>query len=227
MLDRIDIHIEVSKVEFNETKKDVKVKVEYTLLTSHWVDVLQPEPGLPSSRFKCKYFSDIINAMFSHLLATKLNTPKKRPSLIPRPKLIAKLNSGLSGRLTLVSAPAGFGKTTLVSHWLEQLGENKGNTDQKTRFSWLSLDEDDNDLVRFLTYFIAALNQGMNIETDIGQGALSMLQSPQPPPVNTVLIPLINNLAAIPEKIIFVLDDYHLITNQEIHQLVEVLILID
>lgn len=80
------------------------------------------------------------------------------------------------------------------------------------------MEEDDNDPVRFLTYFITALNQINEIDADLGQGALSMLQSPQPPPANTVLISLVNEVAAIPNKIVFVLDDYQLIESELIHQ---------
>ncbi|NIW45813.1 MAG: LuxR family transcriptional regulator, partial [Gammaproteobacteria bacterium] len=132
---------------------------------------------------------------------------------VQRPGLIEHLNDGLDRKLTLLSAPAGFGKTTLVSHWVEKLQE--GADGESIKAAWLSLDEDDNDPVRFLTYYIAALNQ---IKVDIGQGALSMLQSPQPPSPNSVLISLINELATIPDKIIFVLDDYHLIEAKPIHQ---------
>jgi LuxR family maltose regulon positive regulatory protein len=106
----------------------------------------------------------------------------------------------------------------LVSYWVENLQNNNEIHGQPIKVAWLSLDEDDNDPVRFLTYFIAALNQIKDIETDLGQGALSMLQSPQPPLANNILISLINDLAAIPEKVIFVLDDYHLIEAGPIHQ---------
>ncbi len=85
--------------------------------------------------------------MLDDLLQTKLYTPRLRPSLVPRPHLIAKLNKGLHRKLTLISAPAGFGKTTLVSEWIAG-GERP--------FAWLSLDEQDSELTRFLIYFIAA-----------------------------------------------------------------------
>jgi LuxR family maltose regulon positive regulatory protein len=151
-------------------------------------------------------------------LVTKLFVPPTRAELVHRPGLIELLNNGLNRKLTLLSAPAGFGKTTLVSHWVEHLQINNEIGGQPIKVAWLSLDGDDNDPVRFLTYLIAALNQIKDIETKLGQGALSMLQSPQPPPPNTVLISLINELAAIPEKIVFVLDDYHLIKEDPIHQ---------
>ena len=144
------------------------------------------------------------------LLATKLYIPPTRPELVSRPRLIEQLNEGLHRKMTLVSAPAGFGKSTLLSSWVSQVGSRK-------HVAWLSLDEGDNDLVRFLAYFIAALNQIEGKEGTIGKGALTMLQSPQPPPTETVLTPLINEIAAIPDKIILILDDYHLIETQHIH----------
>jgi len=156
--------------------------------------------------------------MATSVLVTKLFVPPTRAELVHRPGLIERLDNGLDRKLTLLSAPAGFGKTTLVSHWLENLRSNNKTTDQPIRAAWLSLDKDDNDPVRLLTYFIAALNQIDGIKTDFGRSALSMLQSPQPPSPNSVLISLINELAAIPEKIIFVLDDYHLIEAEQVHQ---------
>lgn len=156
--------------------------------------------------------------MTAPILITKLYIPSTRAELVQRPELIERLKDGLDKKLTLISAPAGFGKTTLVSHWLENLREDKEIHSHSIQVAWLSLDEDDNDPVRFLTYFITAFNQIKEIDADIGQGALSMLQSPQPPPANTVLISLINDLATISEKVIFVLDDYHLIQAQIIHQ---------
>jgi len=156
--------------------------------------------------------------MATSILVTKLFIPPTRAELVPRPGLIERLNHGLDRKLTLLSAPAGFGKTTLVSHWVEHLRDNTEISDHPIKVAWLSLNEGDNDPVRFLTYFITALIQIKSIETDLGQGALSMIQSPQPPPTNNILISLINDLAAIPDKIVFVLDDYHLIETGSIHQ---------
>ncbi len=156
--------------------------------------------------------------MTAPILVTKLFIPPTRTEIVQRPGLIDRLTDGLDRKLTLLSAPAGFGKTTLVSHWVENLRSNLERDSQSIKVAWLSLDEDDNDPVRFLNYFIVALNQNKGNETDLGRGALSMLQSPQPPPPNTVLISLINDLAAIPEKIIFILDDYHLIEADPVHQ---------
>jgi len=152
------------------------------------------------------------------LLATKLYIPPTRPELVSRPRLIERLNSGLHRKLTLISAPAGFGKTTLVSEWLascEQL-------EPKVRAAWLSLDEGDDDPARFLAYMIAALR---TIESTIGKGVLSALQSPQPPPAEAVLTALINEIAVIPDRIILVLDDYYLIEAQPIHDALTFLLL--
>jgi LuxR family maltose regulon positive regulatory protein len=163
------------------------------------------------------------------ILQTKFYIPSVRSDLVPRLQLIDRLSQGLKlgHKLTLVSAPAGFGKTTLLSEWLAGLRAVTANkhhienlqlimssvaaSEIPHRLAWLSLDEGDNDPVRFLTYLVTALNQAEGIESDIGKGALGMLQSPQPPPVESILTSLINDIAASPDSIILVLDDYHLI----------------
>ncbi|MFX1263509.1 MAG: AAA family ATPase, partial [Promethearchaeota archaeon] len=149
------------------------------------------------------------------LLQTKLYIPPTRPELVSRPRLIERLNAGLptpnafSRALTLVSAPAGFGKTTLVSEWVQAMG---GRT-PPIAVAWLSLDEGDNDPPRFLAYLIAALRI---IKADIGKGVLSALQSPQPPPAEDVLTGLINEIAAIPKRIVLVLDDHQTIESSPV-----------
>jgi LuxR family maltose regulon positive regulatory protein len=112
----------------------------------------------------------------------------------------------LGHKLTLVSAPAGFGKSTLVGEWVGGLGQ--GN-ESANRIAWLSLDEGDQDPRRFLAYVVAALNQSLKVP--VGKGALGMLQSPQPPAVESVLISLVNDIAALPDTIILILDDFHLV----------------
>jgi LuxR family maltose regulon positive regulatory protein len=151
------------------------------------------------------------------LLETKLYIPPMRPELVSRPRLIERLNAGLGGRLTLVSAPAGFGKTTLVSEWVQAMGEAVA----PIAVAWLSLDESDNDPTRFLVYVIAALQ---TVAAEIGKGALSALHSPQPPPAEAVLTGLINELADISDRILLVLDDYHLIEAQPVHDVVTFLL---
>ena len=126
--------------------------------------------------------------MTAPILVTKLYIPTTRPELVPRPRLIGQLNQGLHRKLALISTPAGFGKTTLVTEWLDslRLDAKKGNHFENW-VAWLSLDEGDNDLVRFLTYFIAALNQIERIDAIFGKGVLAMLQSPQSPSTEVVL----------------------------------------
>jgi LuxR family maltose regulon positive regulatory protein len=133
------------------------------------------------------------------ILATKLYIPPLRPNVVSRPRLIARLNEGLHRNLTLISAPAGFGKTTLVSEWLA------GGSQP---VAWLSLDEGENDPARFLTYLIAALQ---TIAAKIGEGVLGGLQSPQPPPPEAILTTLLNDLTSIKDHFVLVLDDYHVI----------------
>ncbi|OQY17077.1 MAG: hypothetical protein B6I35_15035, partial [Anaerolineaceae bacterium 4572_32.2] len=171
------------------------------------------------------------------LLQTKLYIPPVRPELVSRQRLIEQLNAGLHRKLTLISAPAGFGKTTLLSEWVAVTAP--------LQVAWLSLDEGDNDPARFLAYLIAALQ---TVEPGIGAGVLTALQSPQPPPVEAALTALINDIAAIPHPVpvgaglapaqggdrkggdrkgrpyILVLDDYHLITAQSIHEAITFLL---
>lgn len=152
--------------------------------------------------------------MGSPLLTTKFHIPPPRPNLVSRPRLIDRLNSGLKDghSLTLVSAPAGFGKTTLVTEWVNSLqaGDPAG-IKNGTIVTWLSLDEADSDLTRFLTYFVATLNRAEGLENTIGKGALSMLKAPEPPPTQPILTSLINDVAVVSGDIVLVLDDYHLV----------------
>lgn len=138
------------------------------------------------------------------ILTTKLFIPPPRPKAVNRPRLIERLNEGLphSCGVTLISAPAGFGKTTLVSEWAA------GPTACRRSTAWLSLDERDNDPRCFLTYLIAALQQ---IVPNFGAGLLGLLQSPQPPATESVLTALLNEITAVPDAFTLVLDDYHII----------------
>jgi LuxR family maltose regulon positive regulatory protein len=154
------------------------------------------------------------------LLATKLFIPASRSNLVPRPRLLAQLDQGLTAHLTLVAAPTGFGKTTLLSEWLSE---------RQHPAAWLSLDKSDNDPARFLGYLIAALQM---IHTDAGQAARTLLRSPQPPPMESVLTVLINEIATawgdaspLPgARYTLVLDDYHLISAQAVHDAVTFLL---
>src|SRR6266566_3508320 len=140
------------------------------------------------------------------ILATKLYIPRLRFHVVSRPRLLERLNEGLHRKLTLIAAPAGFGKTTLVSAWV---------ADCDRPVAWLSLDEGENDPARFLTYFVAALQ---TIAPTIGEGVLGALQSPQPPPTESILTALLNEITIIPDNFVLVLDDYHMIDAKPIDQ---------
>jgi LuxR family maltose regulon positive regulatory protein len=152
------------------------------------------------------------------LLTTKLNIPPIRLKLVNRPRLTTVLNRGLDQKLILVSTPAGFGKTTLVSGWVEALQSKPPSGDQpKNIIAWLSVDDNDNDPNRFLTYFTAALRHAEGIEPNFGKGTFDMLKSPHPHSAESILISLINEIADYPATFIFVLDDYHHIESQEVN----------
>src|SRR5664279_5473431 len=144
-------------------------------------------------------------SMATPILATKLYVPAPRPRVVARPRLIERLNDGLQHQpgVTLISAPAGFGKTTLVSAWVNQ----------KTDVSWLSLDEGDNDATRFLAYLVAALQ---TIAPNVGSGARGALQMLPPPPAESILTDLLNDLTALPDPFVLVLEDYHVIDSQPV-----------
>ncbi len=150
--------------------------------------------------------------MTTPLLTTKLYIPPPRPNLIPRPRLVERLDEGLhlGRKLTLIAAPAGFGKTTLATEWLY----SKDKDVSSRSIAWLSLDEGDNDPARFFIYLIAALRQ---LDEGVGQAAQSLLGSPQMPPAESLATTLVNDIAAIPAHFVLVLDDYQLIHNTLIH----------
>ena len=143
--------------------------------------------------------------MSAPVLVTKLYAPPPRPEAVPRPRLLARLDAGLRGKLTLVAAPAGYGKTALVGAWVAGCGHP---------VAWLSLDAGERDPARFLTYLVAALR---TIAPDIGASVVGALQSPQPP-TEVLLAALLNELAALPGEVVLVLDDYHLIDAKPIDE---------
>lgn len=162
------------------------------------------------------------------LLTTKLNLPPLRAEIVSRTRLVERLGDNLlqdgkfGRRLTLISAPAGYGKTTLAMDWLITLsptplpegapsGDDNG---QGVRATWLSLDEADNDPRRFITYLIATLQQ---IDKSIGQAASATLQSPQPPPDELMITSLVNEIASVSQSFLLILDDYHVIHTPPIH----------
>lgn len=143
--------------------------------------------------------------MITPLLTTKLYIPSLRQDIVRRKQLVEKLNAGIKCKLTLLSAPAGFGKTTLVSDWINQ-GIRPA--------AWISLDENDNDLRCFLDYFIASLK---SIGIDIDEQLLENIPGQTNLKIESILIPLINQITNTSTDFILVLDDYHLIQNQKIH----------
>jgi LuxR family maltose regulon positive regulatory protein len=151
------------------------------------------------------------------ILSSKLHIPSVRRELVRRPRLMERLNEGLSGNLTLVSAPAGFGKTTLVSEWVDELRSNGlHDLGAESRVGWLSLDEGDAEPYRFLTYLAAALGQAGGIDPAAEKQALDMLHSSKPPPAESILILLVNNLDTVSERFILVLDDYHFVESSPV-----------
>lgn len=145
------------------------------------------------------------------LLATKLFVPQPDPNLVERAFLTERLESGFHAKLTLLSAPAGFGKTTLLSQWISQ---------HKGRIAWLSLDKADADPTIFVQYLIAALR---SVVPDIGREALGSLHS-EPLPVDLIFTSLMNEIAELSDTLLLVLDDYHLIENETIHTITRFLI---
>lgn len=143
------------------------------------------------------------------LITTKLSAPRGRPNVVARPRLLEALRANDGRRLTLLSAPAGFGKTTLLTAWLR---ENPGKA-----VAWLSLDAADNDLSRFLTYLVGALR---GVEAGMGEGVLDALRAPQLPPTETLVGLLINDTAGLAQSVTLVLDDYHVIDVGAVHEAV-------
>lgn len=156
--------------------------------------------------------------MSDPLLATKFYIPPLLPGQVKRPRLVARLNESLTRKLALVSAPAGYGKTTLVSEWVSHL--------RNVRVGWLSLDKNDSDPARFISYLIAVIQK---VEPGAGESALAMvgsprLGSPQTLPLEALLNTLVNDLALIPDPIVLVLEDYHAIHAEPIHQAITYLL---
>jgi LuxR family maltose regulon positive regulatory protein len=163
--------------------------------------VSQVTPSLPSGEKGDVQFS---LEQSKHLLRTKFFVPPIRSSQIARPRLSDQIDDGLDHDLILVSAPAGYGKTTLVSSWLKE---------KKIPFAWLSLDSGDNEPIRFLQYLIAAMAP---FAPDVEADAPGMLQGIQPAQFETVLNLLVNELASIPDPFVLVLDDLHLIQTETV-----------
>ena len=150
--------------------------------------------------------------MSTPLLATKLYIPPPRPNVVLRPRLIERLTAGLHRKLTLIAAPAGFGKTTLLSDWVAGCGR---------QVAWLSLDAGDNDGARFAPYVLAALQ---TTAATIGAGVGAVLQAPLPPPIESIMTTLRNDIATLPDHFVLGLDDYHVIDAQPVDQALTLLL---
>ncbi len=146
------------------------------------------------------------------LLRTKLHRPRVSHDLVPRPRLVERLHRGLDRKLTLICAPAGFGKTTLACMWLQ---------DSSRPAAWLSLDENDSDLRVFLSYFVAAVQ---TVFPDACPTTLGFLRAPQLPPLDHMATTFVNEITDLAEPVILVLDDYHAIQDEAVHELVATLI---
>jgi LuxR family maltose regulon positive regulatory protein len=144
--------------------------------------------------------------MTEPLLETKVFIPKLRPGVVTRPRLSERLRRGAESRLTLISAPAGFGKTTLLTEWLSSTPERA--------VAWLSLDQSDSKPATFWTYVITALQ---TVLPGVGESALPLLQSTDAP-IEPVLTIVINELGAVPHDVAIVLDDYHVVESPDIEE---------
>jgi len=146
------------------------------------------------------------------MIATKLHIPSTSINLVHRSHLFEKMDNGLKRKLTLISAPAGFGKTTVISDWISQ---------NKIPSVWYSIDKRDNDPVEFLTYIIAGIQ---TIEKDFGQSSLKLLKAPHRPNTESIAGLLINDILSIEKDFILVLDDFHLINTKEVFELMKFLL---
>ena len=155
------------------------------------------------------------SATLDSLLATKLYIPAPRPNRVPRPRLTARLEAGTQGPLTLISAPAGFGKSTLLSEWIHTSGRP---------VAWVSLDEGDNDPIRFLGYLVTALQK---LRPGLGEDALTAIrhiQSPTQRTLEPILNRLLNEIHALEEDLVLVLEDVHALDGPEVHQILQLLL---
>jgi LuxR family maltose regulon positive regulatory protein len=178
-------------------------------------------PGLPAS------FPPLVTETNPHparrvpLLLTKLHIPAARPGWVGRPRLFARLDQVSGGQTALLSAPAGYGKTTLLAQWIASRGPRLAaneplSAEGERAFAWLALDEADNDPVRFWSYLVAAL-QTCPEAGSLGNGFLEMVQAPQAPSLEQSLVLLLNEIEQAPGRLGVVLDDYHAITEKQVH----------
>jgi LuxR family transcriptional regulator, maltose regulon positive regulatory protein len=177
----------------------------------------QDRPGRPSRAIKKEpaLAERSGNDHGDPLLATKVSVPRARRTLVSRQSLYARLDDGVSRAVVIISAPAGFGKSTLLTSWLAE------RATQGRSVSWLSLDAGDNDPNVFWRYFLAAIAR---LHPGVGATASALLGSPQPPGMVTILTTLVNDLHSMSRDVIFVLDDYQLIDSADVHEAMTFLI---
>ena len=149
------------------------------------------------------------------MIDTKLRPPRLREGYVTRPRLLAQLDRGLAQGLILISAPAGYGKTSLAVDWLGQR--------PTLTTAWVSLDETDNNLDVFLHYLTTAVHNAFSPARP-GANTQALLDAPQPPPTETIADTLINDRARLPHPLLLALDDYHLITHPAIRQVMAALV---
>jgi len=154
------------------------------------------------------------------LLTTKTIIPQLRADLVPRPRLIEKLNTGLDGRLTTISAPAGFGKTTLAAAWIRQMPISNHPWHLKD-CAWISLDSNDNEPVRFMQYFITAIQL---IYPDLGTEQLEVLNNSSKPVIETIAQEMLNEIAVLDRPLLVIFDDYHEIHSDDNHQVLQTMV---
>jgi LuxR family maltose regulon positive regulatory protein len=212
------------------------VSLDRMQCTTETIADFQPRPLHPTTQRSRRNIPD--DAQTLHLLTTKLAIPVSHPSLVSRPRLVERLDGAIcqGQKLTLISAPAGFGKTTLLAEWLRENDERGAINDQESqtlphrsafithRFSvaWLSLDDNDNDLGQFLAYLIAALE---SVRLGSNADAMSLLRSrAAEPPVHAILTTLVNAVTDPADPLVLVLDDYHTISLLAIHEAVAFLL---
>ena len=194
------------------TLERLQAAAQMLAVTSVSLDSLEEDLEAAAASTQSMHKTAAAVGLPSILIHTKLYRPRSSSHVIPRVRLMERLNAGLSENASLVCAPAGFGKTTLVAQWVETTGRPT---------AWLSLDEDDNELAIFVNSITSALQ---TIFPDAFEASASLLTAPQFPPPSHVATLLINDLANVPEALVLVLDEYHSIHNQDVHSILEMLI---
>jgi LuxR family transcriptional regulator, maltose regulon positive regulatory protein len=187
----------------------VRLHAAATLLSTESITSPQPHGTVPPLHpAAATALSSAISLPSRHLLKTKISVPPPRQNMVMRPRLMQRMNAATRGTLTLVVAPAGWGKTTLLHAWHAEASRGAWF------LAWVSLDADDNDPTRFWTYVLTASN---TLHPGVGETPLALLYAAPPPPIEDVLTPLLNALNQLPTDTLLVLDDFHHIEAEVIH----------